>query len=139
MLMQQKIPFGSFHPSNVAGILHGPRVLLLDIYNQYLGVDPKIGGKPPKSSILIGVFHEINHPFWGAIINFGNTHLYIFTTKNTGRPSFQDNAPRPMANWSHGPRFPCLFFVGSGDSLSSCHSCCLLHLRRQSQLPGNSF
>ena len=25
---------------------------------------PKIGGKPPKSSILIG-FSIINHPFWG--------------------------------------------------------------------------
>ena len=28
----------------------------------------------PKSSILIGFSHEINHPFWGTII-FGNTHM----------------------------------------------------------------
>ena len=34
---------------------------------------PKIGVKPPKSSILIG-FSIINHPFWGTPI-FGNTHL----------------------------------------------------------------
>ena len=34
---------------------------------------PKIGGKPPKSSILIG-FSLINHPFWGTTI-FGNNHL----------------------------------------------------------------
>ena len=38
-----------------------------------LGVEPKIGRKPPKSSILIG-FSLINHPFWGTTI-FGNTHL----------------------------------------------------------------
>ena len=34
---------------------------------------PKIGGFPPKSSILIGVF-IINHPFWGTPI-FGNTQI----------------------------------------------------------------
>ena len=34
---------------------------------------PKIGGFPPKSSILIG-FSIINHPFWGTPI-FGNTHI----------------------------------------------------------------
>ena len=40
-------------------------------------VFPKIGGKPPKSSILIRVFHEINHPFWGLKSpNFWfNTHI----------------------------------------------------------------
>ncbi len=32
-----------------------------------MGVEPKIGGKPPKSSILIGFF-IINHPFWGTPI-----------------------------------------------------------------------
>ena len=35
-------------------------------------VFPKIGGFPPKSSILIG-FSIINHPFWDTPI-FGNTH-----------------------------------------------------------------
>ena len=29
----------------------------------------------PKSSILIGVFHEISHPFWGVFPIFGNTHI----------------------------------------------------------------
>ena len=38
-----------------------------------LGVNPKIGVGPPKSSILIG-FSIINHPFWGTPI-FGNTQL----------------------------------------------------------------
>ena len=33
----------------------------------------KIGGFPPKSSILTG-FSIINHPFWGTPI-FGNTHI----------------------------------------------------------------
>ena len=36
-------------------------------------VFPKIGGKPPKSSILIGV-SPINHPFWGTPV-FGNTQI----------------------------------------------------------------
>ena len=36
---------------------------------------PRIGGFPPKSSILIG-FSIINHPFWGTPI-FGNTHVGI--------------------------------------------------------------
>ena len=36
-------------------------------------VFPKTGGKPPKSSILIG-FSIINHPFWDTSI-FGNTHI----------------------------------------------------------------
>ena len=43
------------------------------IIGRYMGVEPKIGGKPPKSSILIG-FSIINHPFWGSSI-FGNTHI----------------------------------------------------------------
>ena len=30
----------------------------------HMGVEPKIGVFPPKSSILIG-FCIINHPFWG--------------------------------------------------------------------------
>ncbi len=46
-------------------------------------VFPKIGGKPPKSSILIG-FYLINHPFWGTTI-FGNTHLVKqWSTKSYG-------------------------------------------------------
>ncbi len=36
----------------------------------------KIGGKPPKSSILIGFF-IINHPFWSTPI-FGNTQLDLY-------------------------------------------------------------
>ena len=46
---------------------------------QHMGVETKIGGFTPKSSILIG-FSIINHPFWGTII-FGNTHiLYNYST-----------------------------------------------------------
>ena len=40
----------------------------------HMGVNPKIMGKPPKSSILIG-FSIINHPFWDTPI-FGNTHIF---------------------------------------------------------------
>ena len=36
-------------------------------------VFPKIMGKPPKSSVLIG-FSIINHPFWGTP-NFGNIQI----------------------------------------------------------------
>ena len=38
-----------------------------------MGVEPKIGGKHPKLSILIG-FSLINHPFWDNLI-FGNTQI----------------------------------------------------------------
>ena len=40
-----------------------------------IGVFPKIGGFPPKSSILMRFF-IINHPFWGTPI-FGNTHIIM--------------------------------------------------------------
>ena len=36
---------------------------------------PKLMGKPPKSSILIG-FSIINHPFWGTPI-FGNIQIFF--------------------------------------------------------------
>ena len=39
-----------------------------------MGVNPKIMGKPPKSSILIGFGTIINHPFCDTPI-FGNTHI----------------------------------------------------------------
>ena len=46
-------------------------------------VFPKIGGFPPKSSILIG-FSIINHPFWGTTI-FGNTQmLSLFVSEKRG-------------------------------------------------------
>ncbi len=49
-----------------------------------MGVNPKIGGKPPRSSILIG-FSIINHPFWGTSI-FGNIHIKkIHSGKQTAR------------------------------------------------------
>ena len=41
---------------------------------------PKIVGFPPKSSILIGVFHYFHHPFWGNPI-FGNTHIDLQYSK----------------------------------------------------------
>ena len=42
-----------------------------------MGVEPKIGGTPTKSWILIGVSMKQNHPFWGVIPTvFGNTYIY---------------------------------------------------------------
>ena len=46
------------------------------IYSICIWVFPKIGGFPPKSSIL-GGFFTINHPFSGTPL-FGNTHIYIY-------------------------------------------------------------
>ena len=47
-----------------------------------MGVEPKIGGFPPKSSHLFGmrVFHEINHPFLGGKIPlYLGTPIYVRT------------------------------------------------------------
>ena len=44
--------------------------------HSYIWVFPRIAGKIPKSSILIGFGTIINHPFWGTPI-FGNTHIYV--------------------------------------------------------------
>ena len=41
-----------------------------------MGVEPKIGGKPPKSSHFNRVF-SINHPFWGKTHYFWK-HPNIF-------------------------------------------------------------
>ena len=43
----------------------------------YMGVSKN--NSTPKSSILIGVFHEINHPFWGVLHPpiFGSTPIYV--------------------------------------------------------------
>ena len=50
-------------------------IVQVGILAQDTWVFPKIGGKPPKSSILIG-FSIINHPFWGTPI-FGNIHITL--------------------------------------------------------------
>ena len=55
-----------------------------------MGVEPKIGGKPTKSWILIGVSMKQNHPFWGTPV-FGNTyieasHLYVENPSNLMTP-----------------------------------------------------
>ena len=42
-----------------------------------MGVEPKIMGKPPKSSILIGFSIIKKNTFWGTPI-FGNTHMALF-------------------------------------------------------------
>ena len=56
-----------------------------------MGVEPKIGGKKPKSSILIGFGTIINHPFWGPTTIFGNTHIQVTderqATLKPGRPA----------------------------------------------------
>ena len=46
-----------------------------EIYEGMIWVFPKIVGKPPKSSILIGFGTIINHPFWGTPI-FGNICMF---------------------------------------------------------------
>ena len=43
-----------------------------------MGVEPKIMGTPPKSSIFRGV-SIINHPFWGTPV-FGNTKIFAEVT-----------------------------------------------------------
>ncbi len=56
----------------------------------YMGVEPKIGGKTPKSSILMR-FSITNHPFWGTTM-FGNPQpphhfLCVFVTLQFGAPT----------------------------------------------------
>ena len=68
-------------------------------------VFPKIGGYPPKSSILIG-FSIINHPFWGTPI-FGNTQikncmqLFFFKTWLSKPYGFfhTENSSNPNLRW----------------------------------------
>ena len=43
------------------------------IYETYMDVSENNG--TPKSSILIGFFHYVHHPFWGFSSIFGNTHM----------------------------------------------------------------
>ena len=64
-------------PGNGARVLvgHGSEIIC-DYTSDHLGVEPKIGGKPPKSSILIG-FSIINHPFWGFPPIFGSTPISV--------------------------------------------------------------
>ena len=38
---------------------------------------PKIVGFPPKSSILIGIFHSFHHPFWGFSQSLETAHMGI--------------------------------------------------------------
>jgi len=67
-------------------MLATPGMLKKSIVNKW--VFPKIGGFPPKSSILIG-FSIINHPFWGIPIfgkNNGDREL-----SSTGRFSTINN------------------------------------------------
>ena len=45
----------------------------------YIWMFPKIVGFPPKSSILIGVFHYFHHPFWGVSL-FLDTPIWISYT-----------------------------------------------------------
>ncbi len=61
-------------------------------------VFPKIMGKPPKSSILIG-FSIINHPFWGTTI-FGNIHIGIIMNYEIRIPSLSNqDSMESSASW----------------------------------------
>ena len=80
------IVFFLLHPGTNVQNVDGGRTALIPghlgmvwFVNEVAGVEnqmggpPKIGGKPPKSSILIG-FSIINNQFWGTPI-FGNTQI----------------------------------------------------------------
>ena len=43
----------------------------------FVGIDVSENSGIPISSILIGFFSMINHPFWGTPIFFGNTHMMM--------------------------------------------------------------
>ena len=83
---------------------------------------PKIGGTPPKSSILIG-FSIIDHPFWGKhppIIGSTPTHT-SFHSKNSSIPRMDipkdvkaatvgDMAKHEHQNVDH------ILYIGDGDT-----------------------
>ncbi len=79
---QENSPMKPFHPLEDDCLTHvffrmheipfDPHTRQVSNWNNWMF--PKIGGKPPKSSIFIGI-SIINHPFW-CITIFGNTHLY---------------------------------------------------------------
>ena len=54
----------------------------------YLGVSKNWG--PPKSSILIGVFHYFHHPFWGKNSIFGNLHFHMNKVGFRNFPGFRN-------------------------------------------------
>ena len=59
-------------------------------YLKKIWMFPKIGGFPPKSSILIGL-SIVNHPFWGTPI-FGNTHI---VTRRMVHHEHVESSPSP--------------------------------------------
>ena len=70
---------------------------------------PKIVGFPPKSPILIGVFHSFHHPFWGKIpFIFGSTPIYqkfkdcVMGNGFVPLPSTHPHTKHPLAK---GPTF----------------------------------
>ena len=55
-----------------------------------MGVEPKIGGKTPKSSHFNRVFHYFHHPFWGGKIPpfFGKAHMIFDRERYNISPPF---------------------------------------------------
>ena len=78
------IPFEQSAPNRISSLLETQTARFLS-WLAGIWVFPKIMGKPPKSSILVGV-SIINHPFWGTPI-FGNTHIplqkFYIDTRNS--------------------------------------------------------
>jgi len=74
------LPFASIgvRPIGIPCILNAGLVLRLEGFiTSIIWMFPKIGGFPPKSTILIG-FSIINHPFWGTPISWKPPyHVFI--------------------------------------------------------------
>ena len=62
-----------------------------------MGVNPKIGGFTPKSSIFHRVFHYFHHPFWATSI-FGNTHI-VYSYKKWEKSSGVILQVEPFSCW----------------------------------------
>ena len=81
----------------------------------HMGVNPKIGGKPPKSSILLQ-FSIINHPFWGEFSPYFwfNTHIHTISTKKIPVRSpvvALTKVPRFGSLQNHGPVLRSMCFL----------------------------
>ena len=86
-----------------------------------MGVEPKIGVKPPKSSNFNKVFPYFHHPFSGPTPIFGNTHmivLYALSWQTTGwdppkpqrLPGLDDDVPFVMGMFCYYRNPPKLVF-----------------------------
>ncbi len=84
---------------------------------------PKIRGKPPKSSILIGFFHYFHHPFWGKYHPYFwiDTHLTTPPTSTLETPCRWAVSPHPTRSPSTTADVPAVTLgaVRPGEALPS--------------------